>query len=573
MDNIPVYLPVREEEIRESLVYNLDRLLAGYYWAFAKLFVLGITLVMVGLFVLSVNTVVGLFLLIPGAVAIVLAFRRKINIKRLDISVYPILALPYGDMKRSILFDLQNDLGEDVTVRISRLEKIGDELQRLASMMYNIRHSINQEESALSEKLVIEGERRESVNPEGVDSGVKRIFESLVIGTEGESMVELERAVFDLLVRMKNTLDQRDYEIHVFKLFKPGSNLNLFPATPLVERYIQDISKTISVEDFKVRVDMVLESLKTRYLDILDAVDREVNELVPLMSKYYERAIEFMRSSLYPLHKYMLTKFDVRICSNCVRKEAERIIKSEIMTPIPLLDTNLAWGDPTKDEIVYVCPICRSEYFERVYDTGSGDRFEKIVKIPYVDILELKVWRNVYVNTSSDINRVISDAAARKREKAFEAIRNIHSIHDQIRSQVIPLYLQLSRSFYKVLAFNRTIEGFKEVISANMLGQWFVQCMSWPELERVGRAIDSAKSLLGITGQEGVGGSLVQMYEEKIMDQSSLKVASVTVNETLIDILAQVLSEEESIELRQAYKEGDLGKIEKLLVKKKSGVS
>lgn len=568
MSDIPMYLPFNEEQVSTSAVQILEQLLAKHYKIFIRFLILSAVFVFIGILVALSDAFVGLLLIILGVLIFVFSTRKKINIERLDLKIYPILALPYGDMKKSLLVDLLNDRGEDVVIKISRLERISGELNSLAEAMRRISQNLSGEEIAASSKLVSEEETRGKFDSQGGED-IERISELFEMEMGGEPMTGLEKEALNTLKRAKEILDLREYEEFNFKLFRQSSSLDLYPTSPSMARFLSDATRDVSVGEYAAKIDKVLESLKTRHLGVLDFLDSEVTNLASLMTKYYDEASEVTLSRVRSLHEYMLNKFNARLCSNCIRKEIKYIIETEITTtPVPILESHLAWEEPTKDGITYICQRCKSRYTEVLSGTGHIDQTERVVKIPYANILELKAWRSIYVNNLSEINRIISDARARKREKMFEAIRNLYSIYDQVKAQLIPIYLQLSKSYYEILAFRNALDKVATVIPAEM----FESCMTIGNLSYIGGIIENAKRLMEISKDEEGGRSIIQSYIDEIKDYSSPRVASAIVNRTLIDMLVQLLSEEEANKIIQVYEEGDLDKIKELLAEKENRV-
>lgn len=564
MGDLPVYLPVEERQVLERAINEIDYLLRKHYRQFINSLIIGVLLILIGMGVMLLYPIWGLLPLVVGVVIILLSSLRKVYIERLDISIYPILSLPYSDMKNSLLIDVLGKGGEEVSIKISRLEKINNELEKLIGEMKKISQMFEQGEIITSDRLFIEEQKREGVNSQETGETRKEIPELLEIGVEGEPVTGLERLISDILEKTRETLKARGYDEFSFKLFKPSFDLELYPSKIIIEKCPKCIPGDISIEEYAIKVDNVLESLKTRYLDALDSLDAETNRVISIALRLYGEASEVLLARVEALHKYMLDKLNARLCSRCAREETGNIIATG---SIPLLEKQYMWHETLGDIISYDCKRCGARHAESVMDIGLVDRSKGVVRVPFADILEFKAWRYIYVNNLVEINRIISEARSRKREKMFEAIRSLHSIYDQMRTQLIPIYIQLSRSYYEIEALRNAIGNIN--VGASI--REFASCVNEHQLEFVKYVINDAKKFVGIsTGEEEVQ-SIIQSYIEEIKEYSTLKIASVVFDETIIDMLVQSLSDKEADEVRRAYyEENSLDKILDLIETKKS---
>lgn len=542
MSESPLFIITSEDKIIEKAADQLEKLLHRHYDRFKNALIGGLILLVIGGILLLVDSRSGrsvyTFLILPvffflsGIILIYVAFTRKVYVKEMDVALYPVIVVPYGNGSLSLVIDLLGKSGDDVSFYVPRIDSLSDELSNHLARL-----------GSLSSSLYNLEEQQDS------------LIELQRVGNEGFLTTSFEVLVRSELSRLLERLRNRPYDHFSFKLFESGGEISAHPIKLIGQEslLVRDVSRL--ADDTVSKVSSLLKSLEVQYSDLLEDVRVGVKESRDVMSSYYDE-LNGLAEAIHKLMLRVMKKVQVRVCPRCYIVMRNDILLS---SSYPVLMKSS--GVDEEGNLEYECPRCGFIYLENVYSTEDS---REPMKMYWFEVLQSRSWSRLYVSRLDEINRYLSEARRLKGEKYNEATRHLNVLAHQFRSYLLPMYIELNKLSNEIRA-NNTILGY---VSLSLPAT-----IRFCEKIEVGDEVMSAElsTKRFLNGEEILADSV-----EKLSKARKLKIDFTHLNEVAIEKLIEAHEKlgESSIssEIRRIIHEKDFEEFEKYLKEFSRGV-
>jgi len=531
----PLFLIKSETEVIATVAVQLENMLMEYYNKFKYTLVTGLIVVIIGVGALLMNPrggwlVFSLLTTLIGLTLIYVAFARKVRIKELNVALYPVLVVPYGDGTHSLVVDLLNLSGDIVEFKFPRVDKLGDELK----------DHLKRIQSKSLDELEVDNVTVEEItlrNDQKVDQKVSTFYP--------------ESHVIDGIRGILNTLNSRMYDTFSFKLFKCGITISAYPPKLIGRELLLTENLGKSIKETKSKIHALLETLKIEYSDLLYEVVTAVEKTKKELIEHYNNLAGKIELTFRLMERAMELP-NVRVCPHCYTTHTKDILSS---STYPLIDIK---GKDEKGNLIYGCRKCNYEYVEPLEPTESA---LKPVKLYWLDILQSKTWSNLYVSRIDEINKYISEARRVKSEKYYEALRQINELIHQFKSNLIPIYMELSKVLNEIQANNSVISYANSVVpKEDKLCERFDLSQD---------VLDSYEKSRRFLSRDDASDEITKTLLIELNEAKKLRINSIYLNEValegLIEAYKQIGKSEDSEKMRKIIEERDYDELEKYL--------
>lgn len=524
VETYSIYTTASQDHVVETMSRVLDELLQEHYRTFKRNVLMGLALAILGVILLLFGTLYAALITLIGLAAIVYAFMRKIHIREAGVILYPILAIPYGDLSLSALVDVLAAGGEDVSFKISRVDKIKNVIEEHLKALERLQDFY--------------------VNP-NVATDVSSIFK---ISSKGGIEITFEEDSIMRLAELARTFSERPYDEFSFKLFLSSGDIILYPYDESVERFVLGSRVFEKVEKYVEKINALMESLKVEYTDLLTLVLNRLDRFTETIRRYYGE-VEGKILVLRDLLRCLEERPKIRLCPRCIDIHRGSVLRSAYL---PVLQSG--GYDPKEGVFEYVCPECGEVYYESVH---SNTILRAPLKRYQLDVLRIKMWNKIYLSEINEINRYISEARRRKQEVFSQAVQRMEDLNEQFKTRTLPIYLELGKVYSEIQAN----ESFTRWAHENRIALPIL-CYS---LSNVSIDFSLVKTVSQIMGGERVA---FQHLVEELKKHTGLR-TSILFDELFISILEEALSKMNKLEdaerVRNAYKERLYDELEAIL--------
>lgn len=533
MSEYPLFLIKSETEVIETVAVQLENMLMEYYNKFKYTLVTGLIVVIIGVGALLMNPrggwlVFSLLTTLIGLTLIYVAFARKVRIKELNVALYPVLVVPYGDGTHSLVVDLLNLSGDIVEFKFPRVDQLGSKLNYHLEML------------KIHSSYLYELEEQE-VHIEGIPLRNGQMV----------STFYPESRVIDEICEILNTLNRRTYDTFSFRLFKSGNTISAYPPKLIGRELLLTENLGKSIKETKSKIHSLLETLKIEYSDLLYEVVTAVEKAKKELIEHYNNLAGKIELT-FRLMERAMEQPKARVCPHCYTTHTKDILSS---STYPLVNIE---GKDEKGNLIYWCRKCNYRYVEPLEPTESA---RMPIKLYWLDILQSKTWSNLYVSRIDEINKYISEARRVKSEKYYEALRQINELIHQFKSNLMPIYMELSKVLNEIQANNSVISYANSVVpKENKL------CVRFDLSQDV---LDSYEKSRRFLSRDDTSDEITKTLLIELNEAKKLRINSIYLNEValkgLIKAYEQIGKLEDSENLRKILEERDYDELEKYL--------
>lgn len=424
-----LFVTANKKMILDEATRLLQSALAPYYSLFKKTLLTSMGLVLAGFALLGLNTVLPviadvvtpqyLFLssvlaISAGVALIALSIVRKRRVHVFDVQIYPIVAIPYGDGSSAVLVDFLGGIGDDVSLRIPRTDRLAQDLKSLLEKLASTLEVFN----------------KTSIEPH-------RLGQVLTAKISGEGTTWLfEEKVQEHIVEIRELLANTPVSYLSLKLLESPGEVKLFKE-PLATGFLGCDEVGEPVDKATSTVLDGLEPLKKEYEELLNTVKSRVHSTVEFMDVFY-RDVEELAERVVNALRRSLEKQYVLLCPRCLSS------KPGVSMYTPNLPVLLS--TPAQDEEVsYRCSTCGSifEYTHSVHHEEALHDVAKPIKMHKAEHLQSIAWSLFYTYNRDLIRNAIKEARFKKELKYEEAYRFVEDYMKSLKEFLLPLYTQM----------------------------------------------------------------------------------------------------------------------------------